>query len=214
MIPTTALKSPRRGRPSTQLQRHVCADLIRATEQALDKKMAREITVREISSAAGTSEAMIRYYFGGKDGLLLEVIKEFMDRAPIENSADLTAACIAARSLRPLVSSLCAFLYSRPSMVKMLSVELFSASSEVKKLFRSKYGSCVNQLIEQVVDRMKEAGIYKTEVNANFVAMTLIRLIVSPIMESAVTGTTPLTDEVRSGEWEDFMANLIDTIST
>lgn len=213
MVQATVIKPQGRGRPSSRLQRHVVEDLIRATEDALDTKTARELTVREISSAAGTSEAMIRYYFGGKEGLLREVIKEFMERSPHKDRARMASECLVARSVRPLVEELCQFHYSRPSMIKMITVELFSTSSEVKELFRSKYGRCINQLIEHVVEQLQQAGVYRRDINAKFVGMSLLRLIVSPIMESAVTGDDPVTPEVRSGKWEDFIIDTIDTIS-
>src|SRR5690606_15967012 len=104
-------------------------DLIRATERAVDQKTAREITVRDISTAAGTSEAMIRYYFGSKEGLLLEVVKDFMEKSPHKDQENLATECVSLGSVRPLVDQLCAFHYSQPSMVKFITVELFSSTS-------------------------------------------------------------------------------------
>jgi AcrR family transcriptional regulator len=202
-----------RGRPSANLQRHVFDDLIRATEDALDQKNAHEISVREISNAAGTNEAMIRYYFGGKEGLLLELIKEFMETSPHNDCEAVTKACIEARSVQPLVGRLCAFHFSNPNMVKMISVELYSSSSKLRKLFLDRYGRCVNDLIEHVVEKLKAEEIYRADVNSIFVSMTLLRLIVAPIMDSMVTGYPPVPLEDPSGEWTNFIATTIDTIS-
>jgi AcrR family transcriptional regulator len=206
-------RAPSRGRPSAHLQRHVFDDLIRATEDALDQKNAHEITVREISNAAGTSEAMIRYYFGGKEGLLLELIKEFMEKSPHKDYEEVTNACIECRSVQPLVDRLCTFHLSSPNMVKMISVELFSSSSKLRELFLNKYGRCVNDVIEHVIDKLKEEKIYRADVNSTFVSMSLLRLIIAPIMESMVTGHPAVPQEGHSEEWTNFVAKTIDAIS-
>jgi AcrR family transcriptional regulator len=201
------------GRPSAQLQRRVVQDLIRATEGALAEKTAREITVREVSTAAGTSEAMIRYYFGSKEGLLLHMIKDFMEKSPHKDRDNISGLCIKARSVEPLVRKLCLFHYSSPSMIKMITAELFNSSSESKELFVNKYGNCIADLSIYTIDRMKEAHIYRSDIRSAFIAMSLTRLIVAPIMETVVTGSNQAPPEVRNGEWAEFIAQTIDAIS-
>jgi AcrR family transcriptional regulator len=58
-----------------------------ATEHAPATKTAKEITVREISMAAGTNEAMIHYYFGSKEGLIVAMFQDTM-RLPPHNCDD------------------------------------------------------------------------------------------------------------------------------
>jgi len=202
-----------RGRPPAENQRHVVQDLIEATEQALGQKTAKEITIREISTAAGTSEAMVRYYFGNKDGLLLAVIQELMDSSPHRREKEILQLCKDARSIQPLVDELCTFHYSRPNLVKMVVVELLSAPSKVKDEYMRRYGNSINILVRYVIDGMKESGIYRNEVNTIFLGFSLTRLIVSPLMESAVVGTFDMPPEIRNGEWATFIASTIDTTS-
>jgi len=212
MEKSSALRTGR-GRPSAQLQRHVVDDLIRATDHALGEKDAQEITVREISTAAGTSETMIRYYFGGREGLLLEVMKEFMEESPHHDYDSMVSACVKERSVRPLVDSICAFYYRRPNIIKWMAVELFSSSSELKELFlEKKYSHCHNAFIQHVIENLKAEGIYRQDVNSAFVAISVVWLIVAT-MESAVTGASPVPPEIRSGEWTDFITQTIDKAS-
>lgn len=202
-----------RGRPAADMGAHVVDDLLAATENALAYKTAKEITVREISTAAGTSEAMIRYYFGNKEGLLLAVIKAYMDASPHRDAARVTRACLSARSIRPLVEELGKFHYSRPNLIKMMAVELLSSSSELKEEYLRRYGHCIESFVQNAVDALREANIYRADVNAPFLAMSIVRLIVAPIMESAVTGTPERPPEVENGQWQGFIADMIDSIS-
>jgi AcrR family transcriptional regulator len=202
-----------RGRPATELHSRVVEDLIAATESALIRKTAKEITVREISTAAGTSEAMIRYYFGSKEGLLLTVLKDFMDESPHKNSEKIIGLCLGARSIKPLVDELCKFHYSKPNLIKMIVVELLGSSGEFKKVYLNKYGNSIVLFTEALVTAMRDQGIYRDNINVSFIAMSLIRLIVAPIMEAAVTGAPPIPPEVKSGEWAAFITHTIDSIS-
>jgi AcrR family transcriptional regulator len=212
MKKSSAVRVQGRGRPSAQLQRHVVDDLLRATEHALEEKNAREITVREISTAAGTSETMIHYYFGGMEGLLLETLKEFMEKSPHKDYDSIADACVKARSVRPLVDRIGVFYYSRPNIIKWMAVELFGSSSELKEIFLEKYSHCHNQLIQRVIEKLKAEGIYRNDVNSAFVAISVVWLMVAT-MESAVAGVSPVPPEIGSGEWTNFITQTIDTIS-
>jgi AcrR family transcriptional regulator len=210
------LSSPRlraRGRPAAELQCRVVEDLIAATEHALLKKTAQEITVREISTAAGTSEAMIRYYFGSKEGLLLTVLKGFMDDSPHKNATEITNRCVSSQSIKPLIDELCRFHYSKPNLIKMIVVELFSSSSELKEVYLRRYGHSIGNFSQSVVKALQSANIYRQDINPEFIAMSLVRLVVAPIMESAVAGTPQPPPELINGEWPEFITRTIDSIS-
>jgi AcrR family transcriptional regulator len=202
-----------RGRPPTERQRHVVQDLIEATERALAQKTAKEITIREISTAAGTSEAMVRYYFGNKDGLLLAVIHELMDASPHRREQDILTACVDSKSIKPLVDALCKFHYARPNLVKMIVVELLSAPSKVKDEYMRRYGNSINTLVQFVIQGMQKAGVYKSDLNSVFLGFSLTRLVVGPLMESAVAGTAEMPPEIKNGEWATFIATTIDSTS-
>jgi AcrR family transcriptional regulator len=206
-----AARTQARGRPAAQLQRHVVDELLRATEHAIDIKTAHEITVREISTAAGTSETMIRYYFGGREGLLLEVVKEFMTKSPHKDYDTITKLCLDAKSILPLVESIGAFYYKSPNIHKWIAVELFGSSSDLKELFLEEYSHCINKLIQYVIEKLKVEGIYRSDVNPAFVAMSIVWLIVTA-MESGVPGASKVSPEVRD-EWTSFIAQTIDTTS-
>jgi AcrR family transcriptional regulator len=202
-----------RGRPPSERQRHVVQDLIGATEQALANKTAKEITIREISTAAGTSEAMVRYYFGNKDGLLLAVIHELMDASPHRRDKEVLDACLTAKSIKPLVDELCKFHYARPNLVKMVVVELLSAPSKVKEEYMRRYGNSINILVQYVITGMQDAKFYNPDINSAFIGHALTRLVVAPLMESAVAGTTDMPGEIKDGKWATFIASTVDSIS-
>jgi AcrR family transcriptional regulator len=212
MVKSSAVRAQGRGRPSAQLQRHVVDDLLRATDHAIGQKAAQEISVHEISMAVGTSETMIRYYFGGREGLLLEVVRRFMEKSPDKDFDVIADACVRERSIGSMVHRICEFYYTRPNITKWIAVELFSSSSEIKKLFLEKYSHCIDKLIQNVITRLKAEGIYRNDVNSAYVAKSIVWLIVAT-MDSGVSGVSPGPPEICSGEWANFITQTFDTTS-
>ena len=63
-----------RGRPKIEANSQVVEKLLRAAELLLQKHGHLNATEKKIAEAAGVNEAMIHYYFGGKDGLLFDLV--------------------------------------------------------------------------------------------------------------------------------------------
>lgn len=68
------------------------AAIIDAAAQALARDGITETTTRKIAAAAGVNQAMIGYYFGGKDELLYAVLQEMMRRTAEIASASMPTA--------------------------------------------------------------------------------------------------------------------------
>jgi AcrR family transcriptional regulator len=194
-------------------QRHVIQDLMEATEHALAGKTAKEITVREICTAAGANQAMVHYYFGSKEGLLVAVLQDFMDGAPHTREAEIVESCLSHRSIRPLVDALFDFYHSRPNLIIMILVELLNSSSVVKDVYINRYSSCTNILIENVANVMKEADIYRKDVNSRFLALSLKRMVIAPIIQPHSTGFSGMSSEGGHGAWATYIAQTFDAAS-
>jgi AcrR family transcriptional regulator len=150
-----------------------------ATEHALATKTAEEITVREISMAAGTNEAMIHYYFGSKEGLLVAMFQDAMRFSPHNCDSGILDSCVAERSIRPLVDLLHRFYHSRPNLMRMTVLELANASSEIKEAYTSRYCRSTPMLIKTIINAMKDANIYRKDVDLTFVSMSLLGMIMA-----------------------------------
>jgi AcrR family transcriptional regulator len=210
---TSAPTPPARGRPPAQTQRHVIQDIIAATEEALAKTTAKELTIREISLAAGINEAMIRYYFGSKEGLLITMLEDFMKEGPHAQEKELLKSCIEKKSIRPLVDALANFYYSHPNIMRMIIVETFSASSELKNAYISRYGRSTYTLVRSIIDGMKDANIYRKDVDSAFLATFIPREIVGPIVQPTAAGVPPMPPQIGSSDLMAYIARTTDSES-
>lgn len=79
MVPARTRKPPRRrprGRPAGGPALDVRAALLQAARARFLERGYREVSVRELAAAAGVNPAMVRYYFGDKQGLYAEMLQE------------------------------------------------------------------------------------------------------------------------------------------
>jgi AcrR family transcriptional regulator len=155
-----ATKLHSRGRPPVDVRRDIVRDLMEAAEAALARKSAGEITIREIAEAAGADDAMIHYYFGGKDGLMISLIRDVMKNAPHRKSEQITRSCIEEKSVKPLVISLVKHYYSRPNLLRLIVVEFSSESSRIRSLYKDDtYADKTLVLIREIIGALRDAGI-------------------------------------------------------
>jgi AcrR family transcriptional regulator len=177
-----AAASRGRGRPRKDIRRHVIRDLMEAAEVVLANKTSYEIKLHEIASVASVSEAMIYYYFGGKDGLMVAIFDELMREAPYRHSEEIINHCIEERSIRPLVEELANFYYKRSGLIRMTAVEMTARSSQVKDAYWSRYLDVTPMFVEKLVHMMVEKGIYRDCFDIKFVTSSLFSLIMGPIV--------------------------------
>jgi len=67
-----------RGRPAGESGLDVRAALLEAARQRFLERSYREVSVRGLAAAAGVNPAMVRYYFGDKQGLYAAMLQEVL----------------------------------------------------------------------------------------------------------------------------------------
>jgi AcrR family transcriptional regulator len=210
MREANSARSPSRGRPPTDIERHVIKDLMQAAEVVLEGKTIKETTIREIAAAAGTNEAMINYYFGGKEGLMIALFQETLKNHPKVRATQISAACIAARSIRPLIKELIIHYNVRPSLIRMSIAEMISGSSEVKALYNEKYAKDTPTFICRILEDMIEAKIYQRDLSLEFITMSIMGMMVAPNFLVPVARVLHMSGKLDSAEWIDHVTRTID----
>jgi AcrR family transcriptional regulator len=183
---------------------------MRAAETALESKTVKETTTREIAAAAGTNEAMISYYFGGKEGLMVALFHEMNKNNPNTRTDKITKACIDQRSIQPLVEALATFYNSRPNLTRMSIAEIVSGSSKIKSLYYEKYAKGTPEFIGFVINSLVEENIYSRDFDVKFATMSIMSMIVAPNFLLSATQALHMSDKLVSAEWIDHIARTID----
>jgi AcrR family transcriptional regulator len=203
-------RSRNRGRPPVQIQRHVIQDLMAAAETTLAHKTAKEATVREIATEAGTNEAMIGYYFGSKDGLLVALFQDVMNKAPSTRAEKIITACIDQESIRPLVEQMYNYCFSRKSLIRMISLEMLANTSPIRDIYLDKYSGFTESFISHVIDEMIDKGVYNKHPNVHFFSITIMSTIMMPTAFLHPSASAHDSCKANSPEWIDHISRTID----
>jgi AcrR family transcriptional regulator len=182
-----------------------------AAEAALARKSAKEITLREIAAIAGADDTMIRYYFGGKDGLLISLIRDTMKSAPYRQGKEIIRDCIQKNSIHPLVDALAAHFYSRPNLIRLLIVEVSEEDSNIRSLYKNdKYSYETVSCIKKTISAMVEVGTYREDANVDFATSALMGMICAPAVIQPSIEELGLAEKINNPKWIDYIAQAID----
>jgi TetR/AcrR family transcriptional regulator len=81
MVTRRSAASRRVGRPAEQNRREVRARLGAAARELFARQGFEAVSLRQVAEASGVTPAMVHYYFGGKQGLWLAVLEDYLEEA-------------------------------------------------------------------------------------------------------------------------------------
>jgi len=112
--PAPARRPKRRNAEETKLK------LLKAGETQFASKGFDRTTLEDIADIAGVNKAMIRYYYGDKDGLYAAIIEAVVNEVLAELQARLPANADPSGALADYVEILASAILSRPSFPRMI----------------------------------------------------------------------------------------------
>ncbi|BAK67535.1 putative TetR family transcriptional regulator [Sphingobium sp. SYK-6] len=191
------------GRPADAVGKE--AVLSKATELLQDLPPAR-VTTSLIAREAGVDPALIRYYFGDREKLLLEVVKQLIADAPTEKA---TLAAPLAR-LEHTIRHAAHFTRSTKHVHRLMVDELADAKSpEVRKLQGEMNMGAVERLAQMMA---QDGGTDLRSVNPLFLHLTLVGLFdffvsAQPVVRNLVPDDTDM--DALGVAFEDFVVDLL-----
>jgi AcrR family transcriptional regulator len=167
------------------------AAIIAAAVRVLAREGITETTTRKIATEAGVNQAMIGYYFGGKDELLYAVLQEMMRKTGEIAGATLPLRQGFAASLAGAVEAFWEHVEQSPELqVMQYELTLYALRHpESSWLAKSQYeGYCaiVANLIREVSDRNGETPAEPFDALARFIVGGLDGLILQFISDHDV----------------------------
>jgi AcrR family transcriptional regulator len=183
------LKGNRMARSETSEERR--AAIIGAAVRVLAREGITEATTRKIAAEAGVNQAMISYYFGGKDELLSAVLQEMMRRTGEIAEASLPQRQGFAEALAGAVEAFWEHVEQAPELqIMQYELTLYAlrhpASAWLAKSQYAGYCAIVAGLIRQVSDATGEATAEPPDALARFIVGGLDGLILQFISDHDV----------------------------
>lgn len=206
-----------RGRPRGAASARVTDQLLEATEQLLHDCSHLELTERRIAAEAGVDEAMIRYYFGGKDGLLLDLTLRHCDIIEAQISAldalDADTPAVTQKIIQALIEA----YHGKPWIMRIMVSETTRKDSLIRSRFIERFGpvgaqGLVAGPVRQLIQRLQRAGIYRKDFDPALMAISMISLVAAPLLIAPLSGETEKSLwQLRSAAWLDHATSLFES---
>ncbi|MEH6472746.1 MAG: TetR/AcrR family transcriptional regulator [Halopseudomonas sp.] len=190
----------KRGRPADPaLQEARKQDLIHAAYELLRHKSYRSITIRDLASQAGTQSAMIKYYFGDKQGLFVAMLERV---AQLQLSA-FQAVLSAPNPIKAFIETSLQFFSQNPSLVRLITDEVLSSDSPLKKAYIEILPKRMAVLLPELILAQQQTGRLRTDMDAKWAAFSLVNLILTPFIIAPVRQDVwgIADDELCSSQW-------------
>lgn len=205
------------GRPAAGEQRHLADDILAAAEACLARgDPPRNVSLKEIALMAGTNQAMVAYYFGSKDGLLIAIVDRDIKAITIEierfqqemrrgEFTDLTRATVVfvANTFR-----------ARPSIGQILNNELIHKDSPIRAYYTEHWASRFCNHIADAIRYAIDTGWYRADLDVNqtvdiFRALVFFPMLIQPYKD--LFSSTAHQDAYADSVWLDNVCKLLDS---
>jgi AcrR family transcriptional regulator len=141
--------------------------LLDATSDLLSERASLEISLSDIAARSGLNSALIKYYFGSKEGLLLAVLERDAERSMAALQSLVEMPMSAAQKLRIHISGIINTYYRAPYLNRLITHMVAqgepSSAKRVVELFVepmiAAYRAIVRQGVEEGVFRPVDPGL-------------------------------------------------------
>ncbi|MEH6626705.1 MAG: TetR/AcrR family transcriptional regulator [Motiliproteus sp.] len=197
----------KRGRPvDPKLQEQRKDDLLNAALELLLHKSYRSITIRDLASTAGTQSAMIKYYFGDKEGLFLAMLERIASKQVLEYQTLLDGP----EPIKPFVESALRFFSQNPAFVRFVTDEIMSKDSALRDAFVEMMPKRMAKILPEMISKQQQAGRLRSDLDPQWAAFSLMNLIMTPFIMAPVRDLVWNIDhqDVSSAEWAEHIYRL------
>jgi AcrR family transcriptional regulator len=202
-----------RGRPRADVATDVPDRLIRALREALGEKSHHELTLKEIAARADTSQEMIRYYFGSKDGLITAMMLQSSKR--IEETLSDLKARLRARpqgATLQIVTTLVRLYMAEMPSTRVSQLEYQKEHSAIKDGYLTARSNIIIGALHDIFVSLIERGVYRQDCDARHLALSMMVVAGHPVQLLRALPSEWLTAEMlESDPWIEHVTALFES---
>jgi len=185
--PRTKASARRPGRP-TGGEAHVRGALLEGARRLFLQHGFGNVSTREIALAAGTTPAMIHYYFGDKLGLYRAMIESAVQ--PLIDSVQRLGevATDEPLDLEGVIRAYMHMVAANPWFPALILQEVLAQSGRMRGEFIERFAGKTAPALVAVLRREREQGKLRVDLEPRFAAVSLLSLCVFPFVSLPITG--------------------------
>jgi AcrR family transcriptional regulator len=187
------------GRPSAQAEADVRAALMTAAKELFLKYGFEKVSARQIAAAAGTTPAMIHYYFENKVGLFRAMLQE-----AIEPFGRMLSGAVSGESdrqppdLATLINGHIRMAASNAWIAPLIVNEVLPEDGQFRAAFVRDIASRLLPMLVELLDRGRKDGKFRSDIDPRLTALSIVSLNMFPLISRPITG--PLLGFKLEGE--------------
>jgi AcrR family transcriptional regulator len=180
-------KTRSRGRPPVHADSDVRSALLDAASKLFLKHGFERVTARQIAVAAGTTPAMIHYYFGNKLGLFRAMLERAI--GPVrELIAGALANADAGVDPTMLIGMHMRTAAANPWIATLIVNEVLAEKGRFRTTFIRDIAGRQAPLVMQLLQRARADGKLRKDLDVRLAALSLMSLCMFPFLARAVAG--------------------------
>jgi AcrR family transcriptional regulator len=147
-----------------------------------------EVSLRQVAAAAGTTPAMIHYYFGDKLGLYRAMIEDVVQ--PLVESVQRMgeSASDGAPGIEHVMRAYMQMVAANPWFPALVIQEVLAQKGHMRGDFIERFAGRTAPALVAVLRREREQGKLRHDVDPQFAAVSMLSLCVFPFASLPVTG--------------------------
>jgi len=186
--PASRRRVRQRGRPPGEAEADIRKALLEAASRLFLKHGFDKVTAREIAAAAGTTPAMIHYYFTNKLGLFRAMLQRAIEPVRQQLMTSLAAEAAPPLDLRAFITAYVRAASANQWIATLIVNEVFPERGRFRATFIREVATPMMSMFTQVLERARRNGVLRAEVDVRLAALSLLSLCIFPFISRNVTG--------------------------
>lgn len=205
MRASTKSKTRSRGRPTESSEADVRAALMAAARKLFLQHGFAKVTARQIAAAAGTTAAMIHYYFENKDGLFRAMLQEAV--TPLyQMLADVLRPDTGVPDFGKMIAAHLRTVAANPWIATLVVNEVLAEGGQLRPVFMRDVAGRMLPMLVELLERERRAGRIREDLNPRLTALSLLSLNMFPFLTRVITGPI-LGVELKGAALEELIAH-------
>ena len=146
-----------------------------------------KVGIRQLAAAAGTSSAMIHYYFGDKLGLYRAMLEAAIEPLLAELQRLEQASAATAPDLEALMTTHMRMLAANPWLPALIVHEVLDEGGQLRDEFVEHFAGRLAPAFVRVLQRERDRGLLRADLDPRLAAVSALSLCIFPFVSLPVT---------------------------
>ncbi len=160
--------------------------LLAAARELFLRRGFSKTSSREIAGAAGTTAAMIHYYFEDKAGLFDAMVQQAA--TPVIAELQRVSASGMALDVATLMTTYMRVMAANEWLPVLIVNEVLAAQGQLRQRFIKNFAARLAPMFVEIIRREREAGRVRQDVDPSLATLSVLSLCLFPFISRPITG--------------------------